>query len=125
MPLKMNPNQTDKYYILSDEPLESTESLAVVSADPNTVLLSPDAVVVPAPAAVLAAAALIDPTLVVTIGSGGVAIGPAPVLKSPIECSATVTDSAGGAVPAPMEDTCEFDPLIPTKIGVLFDVPTP
>ena len=118
MPLKMNPNQTDDYYVVADAPLESTESLSVVSADPNTVVLTPDATVRnnPNPPA--------DPSETFTIGSGKVAAGPAPVFKTPITCTATVTDSAGGAVPDPQSDTCEIDPNIPTKIGFLFG-PTP
>lgn len=117
--LKMNPKQTDDYFIMADAALESTETLSVVSADPNTVVLTPDAVVRPAPAGLET-----DPALSVTIGSGKVSAGPTPVLKTPITCTATITDSAGGAVPAPTSDTCEIDPAIATKIGVLFG-PTP
>lgn len=114
MPLKMNPKQTDDYFVVADAPLTDTQALSVVSSDPNTVVLTPDTTVRqdpnPSP----------DPTESVTIGSGKVSAGPTPVLKTPITCTASVTDSSGGAVPDPQSDTCEIDPSVATKIGFLF-----
>jgi hypothetical protein len=120
MPLKMNPNQTDDYFIVADAALTPTQTLSVVSADPNTVLLTPDAVVRNFPGTAP------DPTENVTIGSGKVGVGPTPVLRTPINCTASVADTDPNGTPlAPQTDTCEFDPKVATKIGELFGTPTP
>jgi hypothetical protein len=109
MALRLPVGQTDQYYITSDAPLATGQTIAVVSGDP-TVVLTPDAT----PA--------IDPkTNIQSVASGSVAIGPSPVLGTAVTVTATLTAADGVTVVDTETDTVTPVSAGAKKIGILFE----
>jgi hypothetical protein len=119
MPLSMPQNTTgEKYFIigadasgLTGAQLAPGQTISVVSADPNTVAITPDAM----PG--------VDNEGVQSVASGGVAAGPSPVLNSPINVTATVSN-ADGSVAESVVDTVTITAAVPgvaVSIGELFE----
>jgi hypothetical protein len=112
--------KNEKYYIIGTDasgltgaPLASGQTITVVSADPNTVVFTPDA------------SAAVDNESVQSVASGGVAVGPTPVLNSAITVTATVLNSDGSTAES-LTDTVTITPAVPgvaVSIGDLFEVP--
>jgi len=121
MPLSMPANIKDeKYYIIGADASGQTgaqlakgQTVAVVSSDPNTVVLTPDAT----PA--------VDNEGVQSVASGSVGVGPTPALNTAVTVTATVTNADGTAAET-ISDTVTVTPTVPgvaTSIGELFEEP--
>jgi len=121
MPLSMPQNTTgEKFFIIGADASGLTgaqlglgQTIAVVSADPNTVAITPDA----SPG--------IDNEGVQSVASGGVAAGPSSVLNTPVNVTATVSN-ADGSVAESVVDTVTITAPVPgvaVSIGELFEQP--
>jgi len=119
MPLSMPANRKDeKYFIIGEDndglvgaQLAPGQTVTVVSADPNTVALVPDAT----PA--------VDAEGVQSVASGAVVVGPSPSLNTPITCTVTVLNPDGGTAET-QSDTATITAAVPgvaTSVGVLFE----
>lgn len=121
MPLSMPQNTAnEKYFIIGTDAagltgaqLAKGQTISVVSGDPNTVAITPDA----SPA--------VDNEGVQSVASGGVAAGPSPVLNTPVSATATVLN-ADGSIAETVVDTVTITAPVPgvaTSIGELFEQP--
>ena len=122
MPLSLPANtQNEKYYIIGTDAngltgaqLASGQSVTVVSADPNTVVITPDAT----PA--------VDNEGVQSVASGTVAPAASPAqLNVAINVTATVLNS-DSSIAETAVDTVTVTPAVPgvaVSIGELFEVP--
>ena len=129
MPLKMTKGQTDKYFIVGLDANNAPVALlpgqvvTVTSADPASVVITPDATALPTDADY----SLLDGTLVpkgsITQQSGTVSFGPSAVIGTAVNVTNSIKNSDGtpvlddtGAVIADETDTVT---QIPAPGGVL------
>ena len=115
MALSLPVGQTDQYFVngldASGNPvaLANGQTVTVVSADPS-VVLTPDAT------------AGIDPkTSIQSVASGTVAIGPNPVIGSPVTVTATLLAADGVTAVDTETDTVTALAVGAVKIGILFE----
>jgi hypothetical protein len=127
MSLVLPQGDTDNFYIFGTAPflgalLGPGQTIGVVSADPLTVILTPD----PSPVAVRAADASASvPAGTPTMLSGVVSSPASPAqLGVPITCTLTVLN-ADGSTAETLVDTVTISPDAATAIGDLFGVATP
>ena len=127
MPLTLPLGDSDEFYIYGTAPtlgalLGPGQTISVVSADPNTVVLTPDAT--PKPVAAADATAAV-PAGTPTILSGVVSASVSPAQPNvAIICTATVLNSDGSTAET-LTDTVTVSPQAASAIGVLFGAPTP
>lgn len=123
MSLTLPVGQTDKYYLTLQDAagdyltaLDPGETVAVVSADPTTILIVPDATPVQDP----------DQGAPATVASGSISIPIPPAApNTPITVTATFTLSDGTTVDATVSDTVTASNAGGRKAGILFGTPTP
>jgi hypothetical protein len=127
MPLTLPVGDQDNYYLYGTAPtlgalLGPGQSLQVTSADPNTVVITPD----PTPIPVRSADATSSvPAGTPTIQSGIVSSPTSPAqLGVPITIIATVLNSDGSTAET-LTDTVTVSPTAATAIGDLFGAATP
>ena len=126
MPLQLPDTQSDTYSIIGTDALGvlgaslgAGQTVTVVSSDPATVLLTPDASPLPVPAGETA------PAGTPTIASGVVASAQPPVQPNvPISVTATVLN-ADGTTAATVTDTVTIIPGALASVGELFGPTTP
>ena len=127
MPLILPVGDTDNFYIFGTAPflgalLGPGQTASVVSADPNTVILTPDATPFPVRAADASASV---PSGTPTILSGVVSTPATPAQPNvAINCTLTVLN-ADGSTAETLTDTVTVSPEAATAIGDLFGVATP
>jgi hypothetical protein len=123
MSLTLPVGQTDKYYLTLQDAagdyltaLDPGETVAVVSADPATILITPDATPAQDP----------DQGAPATVASGTISIPiPPGAPNKPITITATFTLSDGTTVDATVSDTVTASNAGGRKAGILFGTPTP
>lgn len=127
MPLTLPVGDQDTFYILGTAPflgalLGPGQTISVLSADPNTVTLTPDATARPVAAA--------DATTAVPAGTpsilSGIVSSPASPAQPGVPISVTATVSnVDGTTGETLTDTVTVSPQAATAIGDLFGVATP
>jgi hypothetical protein len=121
MPLSMPANHTgEKYFIIGKDAtgllgaqLATGQTINVISSDPNTVVIAPDAT----PG--------VDNENTQSVASGGVTVGPTPALNTAVTVTATVLN-ADGSTAETASDTVTITAAVPgvaTSVGVLFEQP--
>jgi hypothetical protein len=120
MPLKMPDNLSVDYFVsgtddhgLKSDQLVAGQTVAVTSADPTTVVLTPDTTLRPAP----------DGSPSIASGKAASANPPANPLK-PIAITSHISNADGSDSGIPdAADTIEIDPSLVKTEGILFGVP--
>jgi hypothetical protein len=127
MPLILPVGDTDNFYIFGTAPflgalLGPGQTISVVSADPATVILTPDATPVPVRA--------VDASTAVPAGTptmlSGVVSAPTPPAQPNVAITCTVTVlNSDGTTAETLTDTVTVSPTAATAIGDLFGVAAP
>jgi hypothetical protein len=127
MPLTLPVGDSDNFYLFGTAPtmgalLGPGQTISVVSADPATVILTPDATPVPVRAA---DASPTVPAGTPTMLSGVVSSPASPAQPNvAITCTATVLN-ADGSTAESLTDTVTVSPSAATALGVLFGAASP
>jgi len=137
MPLKLGLKQSDDFFIVgfddSGAPgalLQTGQTCAVSSGDPNTVAISQDATPRVTTADFTAPNGVVVPAGTQSIASGKVSAGPTPVENTPITITAhnanadgsPVLDDSGDPIPD-LTDTVTINPSLLKSEGILFGTP--
>lgn len=132
MPLIIPDNDTDKYFIVGVDDdglpgavLDPADSIsAPLSADPATVVLTPDPTPLVTDADFVLASGVKVPKGTQTIGSGTISV-PKPPAQPNVAIGASYFLTIGGAVQPTVSDTITVQPGKATSSGILFDQPVP